>query len=170
MSVSLKSISWADVKEIKHLSGCRIIVNGVRYRADNYGSDGCGTRWKFFGKDFIVKVDSRYKFATVCGYITPNAIYQSKGEYDTYNKIHKRDRKWFTTPLYFDGRSLIVHALHDLRGTFTIKPKHKSIIERLKDKYNIGDIDVDYGHNCALIMENGKLRPIIFDYGWVNET
>lgn len=170
MSVSLKSISWADVKEIKHLSGCRIIVNGVRYRADNYGSDGCGTRWKFFGKDFIVKVDSRYKFATVCGYITPNAISQSKGEYDMYNKIHKRDRKWFTTPLYFDGRSLIVHALHDLRGTFAIKPKHKSIIERLKDKYNIGDIDVDYGHNCALIMENGELRPIIFDYGWVNKT
>lgn len=55
-------------------------------------------------------------------------------------------------------------------NSFGTKLEVVSVIDIDFSNYNIGDIDVDYGHNCALIMENGKLRPIIFDYGWVNET
>lgn len=167
MSVFLKDISWSEVKEIKHIRGCMIAINGTLYRADNYRSGETGARWKFFGKDFIVKVDDRNKFRSVVGF--GSYLTQSKDEYLTYNKIHKSDRKWFTKPLFFDGKKMIVHQLHALRCS-NVTSRDRNILERLMQKYDLGDIDPEYSHNWAFVLKDGKLVPIIYDYGWINSN
>lgn len=106
-------------------------------------------------KDFVLKVDHWDS--------------QNERELRVSGDIDQRDQKYFAKVLgriFYRGKDILIQERIDLSKHIDSKYKHRRILNRLCEKYNIGDIeesDLRYGRN-AVVTAKDELK--IYDYGY----
>lgn len=173
------NLNWADVKTLDVVVGKTrnervIVLNGVKYTRQmlkkGKPSSLTGTRMHLFGLDFVIKVDSPHLYRS---WGMNEARKQSNVEFQIWNTIKNKDRKYFAEVVDYKEDSYIVFKRYPEIDNMN-QPKQKIYkryvdkIEKLVNDYGLSDIDTDtWGkshetHNWAMV--GGK--PLIFDYGF----
>lgn len=173
------NLNWTDIKTLDVVVGKTrnervIVLNGVKYTSQmlkkNKPSSMTGTRMHLFGLDFVIKVDSPCLYRS---WGMDEERKQSNVEFNIWNSLKKRDRKYFAEVLDYKEDSHIVFKRYPEIDDMN-HPKQKiykkfcNKINKLIDTYQLCDIDTDIWnrvtetHNWAMVGG----QPLIFDYGF----
>lgn len=90
--------------------------------------------------------------------------WQTQGEIEFFENIREEDKKYF--PKFITGdlkRGIIVEKFVRMETPARRPKKVRKLVEKLKKRYTISDLDSEYNHNWA--MKKGKKDPIIYDIG-----
>lgn len=173
------NLNWADIKTLDVVVGKTrnervIVLNGVNYTRQmlkkSKPSSMTGTRMHLFGLDFVIKVDSPYLYRS---WSMNEGRKQSNVEFQIWNKLKKRDRKYFAEVIDYKEDCYIVFKRYPEIDNMNnpkqrILKKFSDKVDKLIEAYGLSDIDTDTWkrvtetHNWAMV--DGQ--PLIFDYGF----